>query len=220
MAIHHGRFGVVASWCRRWDSNPHDPKGSPDFESKDTRPNRYRWVLHSQWFAGFLRVVVPTSPLPLWGVWLQNGCSHSEIIVGAEDRVNEPRAVIPDYVADVLSISTQGRWYLEHGQAVKVYSTRRGRWGLGKCHSNARWLARRWPHRYELWTGYALSPSGGLDNHSWVRVSDGEFIDVTYSEPAEFYLGVPVPVEALSLVGACGNHPNDCMAWHGGHLPD
>jgi hypothetical protein len=118
--------------------------------------------------------------------------------------------VIPDYVVDRLSYSVQGRWFLEHGHVFSVSEARQGRWGLGKCHSNARWLARRWPEHYQWWTGYAAVPWGDhLDNHSWVRLTDGTHVEVTYFEPSSFYIGVPVPGTFFGCV--CGGHPNDCL---------
>jgi hypothetical protein len=115
------------------------------------------------------------------------------------------------YATRWLSASMQGAWYMGHGAVVRITAARRGRYGLGACHANAGWLARRWPQRYVWWTGYALTPGafGGLDNHSWV-CRDGQHIEVTYDVPAVFYLGVPI--EPAPRCGFCG-HPNDCTAF-------
>jgi len=77
------------------------------------------------------------------------------------------------------------RWHFKNGSIVSVQEVRRGRFGKGQCHANAGWLARRWPERYEWWTGYARIPKfGGFDNHSWVRVVDGPHVEVTYDTPS------------------------------------
>lgn len=121
------------------------------------------------------------------------------------------RPDIPNEVVEDLRFMLQGRWYLEHGTVAPVRSVRSGRFGLGRCHSNSSWLGKRWPSRYRIWTGYALGPTPNLDNHSWVqRVGSGEHVEVTWSEPGRFYLGVPVPPAEFRL---CTLHPNQCVAF-------
>ena len=129
---------------------------------------------------------------------------------GAVKRADLADLAPPDYAAGVLEASCQGRWFLAHGQVVTIATRRPGRYGLGRCHANAGWLARRWPHRYVWWTGYALGPGGFLDNHSWV-CRDGQHVEVTYDAPAPFYLGVPIPPAAMTCP-VC-THPNDCTAF-------
>jgi len=119
-------------------------------------------------------------------------------------------AAIPETMTRVLSESKQGRWYLENGEIVTVTEHRPGRWGMGSCHPNARWLAHRWPGHYRWWVGYALMPDWNYpDNHPWVQ-RDGTHIEVTYDQPSGFYIGVPM-VEVGPHV--CTGHPNDCRAW-------
>lgn len=120
---------------------------------------------------------------------------------------------VPAWASEYLSLSAQGRWYLGHGRIVPVRQHRRGRFGLGRCHSNASWLARRWPAHYERWVGYGAADRrfGLVDNHSWVRsLVDGEHIEVTWGEPGAFYIGVPV---SAGFSCACVTfHPNECTA--------
>jgi len=117
---------------------------------------------------------------------------------------------------ELLPSTVQGRWFLEHGDVVEVSECRRGRWGLGACHSNARWLARRWPAHYRWWVGYALMPEawpGDImpDSHSWVQRADGTHLEVTYDRPSRFYIGVPMSTEIPAH--GCMGHPNECLAW-------
>lgn len=108
-----------------------------------------------------------------------------------------------------------GRWYLNNGQLVAVEHVRAGRWGLGNCHANSRWLSRRWPDHYRWWTGYALDDALGFtltDNHSWVQRADGTHVEVAYLAAARCYIGVPVP-EGFRQAAGCTFHPNECMAY-------
>ena len=90
----------------------------------------------------------------------------------------------------------------------------RSGFGKGQCHANAGWLARRWPERYEWWTGYAQIPKfGGFDNHSWVRVVDGPHVEVTYDTPSLFYVGVRVPPSLFSRLREDSSfQPNERVA--------
>lgn len=86
-------------------------------------------------------------------------------------------------VAEGLERTAEGRWFLEHGTRVEVRQVRRGRPGLAS-HSNASWLAARWPRWYVWWTGYALAPGANLVNcHSWVQ-GGAVHIEVTHDEPS------------------------------------
>ena len=112
------------------------------------------------------------------------------------------------------SLCVQMRWHFKNGSIVSVQEVRRGRFGKGQCHANAGWLARRWPERYEWWTGYARIPKfGGFDNHSWVRVVDGPHVEVTYDTPSLFYVGVRVPPSLFSRLREDSSfHPNERVA--------
>lgn len=131
--------------------------------------------------------------------------------VFASQRLTEEE----DYFLQTLEATRSGRWYLDSGQLVSVEHVRPGRWGVGHCHANSRWLSRRWPDRYRWWTGYALSNTlvlGLVENHSWVQRLDGTYMEVTYPAPATLYIGVPVP-DGFQQGTRCLLHPNECLAF-------
>ena len=126
--------------------------------------------------------------------------------------MTEPR-FIPEDMRVYLGFSLQGRWYLENAEVVPVDHARQGRYGLGSCHANAKWLARRWPNHYRWWSGYAVDQMIGIvDNHSWVQLADASHLEVTYDTPAHLYLGVPVPDLGEDHYAQCTFHPNECVA--------